>query len=64
MKEKIISYLLARMSEASTWRGIVMLLTALGVTVTPEQSNAVIEGGLAATGLIGIFFADNHGNDK
>lgn len=44
------------LSEPSTWRGFVMLLTAVGVQLDPEQQNAVIVFGLAAAGLIGVFF--------
>lgn len=44
------------LSEPSTWRGFVMLLTAVGVQLDPDQQNAVIVFGLAAAGLIGVFF--------
>jgi len=52
------TYLLERGKEASTWRGIVALLTALGVGISPEQGEAIIALGLAAIGAIGVFFAD------
>jgi hypothetical protein len=51
----MISYLIERLSENSTWRGIVMLLTAVGVQVDPAQSNAIIAAGLALIGLINVF---------
>jgi len=51
-------YLLARLSEASTWRGIMMALTAFGVALSPEQIEAIIAVGLAIAGVIGIFFPD------
>lgn len=49
-----MSYLLERLSENSTWRGLVMLATALGVQLDPAQSNAIIALGLAVVGLINV----------
>jgi hypothetical protein len=47
-------YLLARLKEASTWRGLVYLLTALGVTVSPALAEAIIAAGMALAGVIGV----------
>jgi hypothetical protein len=52
------SYILARAKEPSTWRGFMLLLTAIGVPVAPELANAIITIGLAITGAIGIAAAD------
>lgn len=51
-------FLIARLSEASTYRGIVLALTGLGVYVQPEVAAAVTSIGLGAAGLIGILFPD------
>lgn len=51
-------FILARGKEASTWRGIVALLTAAGVVLSPEQADAVVALGLAVIGAIGVFTAD------
>ena len=51
-------YLLERMREPSTWRGIIMLLTAIGVPVAPAMADAVISVGLAVAGLIGVATPD------
>jgi hypothetical protein len=51
-------FILARGKEASTWRGIIALLTAAGVALTPEQGEAVVALGLAIIGAIGVFTAD------
>jgi hypothetical protein len=53
-----MAYLLARLKEASTWRGIALLLTALGVQVAPEVQEAVISAGIAVAGAVGVFFPD------
>jgi len=51
-------YLLARLAEPSTWRGIIMLATAAGVVFTAAQAEAVIAAGLALAGLVGAFSPD------
>ena len=52
---KIMEYALARLSENSTWRGIILLLTAVGVTVNTEQAEHIIAAGLAVIGVINVF---------
>ena len=54
-----MAYLLARLKEASTWRGIALLLTAFGVHVAPEVQEAVISVGIAVAGAIGVLFPDS-----
>lgn len=56
-----MSYIFNRLKEASTWRGIFALLTALGVTVQPELQEAILASGLAIIGLIGVLFKDKVG---
>lgn len=48
-----MEYLLERLGEASTWRGLIMLLTAFGVGISPELSNAIIASGMALVGVVG-----------
>ena len=48
-----------RFKEASTWRGIVAIATALGVTLSPEQVSAIVAAGLGVAGLVGVFTSDN-----
>ncbi|TCT21200.1 hypothetical protein [Thiobaca trueperi] len=45
--------------EPSTWRGLIWLLTAAGVVLTPDQQAAVIAGGMALAGLVGAFVTDS-----
>lgn len=47
-----------RLHERSTWKGLALLLTACGVALTPEQSEAIITAGLALAGVLDVFFAD------
>lgn len=53
------SYLINRAKEPSTWRGIVLLLTAVGVPMAPAMSEAIVSVGLAVAGLIGVVTADS-----
>ena len=55
---KLFDYLIERLKEASTWRGIIAVVTAGGLTLNPEQQTAIITAGLALMGLTGIFTKD------
>lgn len=52
------AYILERMKEPSTWRGLTLLLTALGVPLAPGLSDAIIAAGLGIAGLIGAVMPD------
>ena len=52
------AYVIERMKEPSTWRGLIMLLTAIGVPVAPAMADAIISVGLAVAGLIGVATPD------
>lgn len=51
-------YIIDRLQEPSTWRGIIRLLTACGVPIAPELAIQIMAIGMAATGIVGIFTAD------
>ena len=52
------SYILARAKEPSTWRGLILLLTAVGVPIAPAMAEAIISAGLALAGLVGVVTQD------
>ena len=57
MNEKLTiaaTWLLDRLSENSTWRGITLLLTAIGITLDPDQAAAITAAGLAIVGAINV----------
>ena len=54
----MLDYIFSRLSEASTWRGLIALATALGVAISPEQVAAIIAAGMAVMGVIGAFTKD------
>ena len=51
-------WILSRLSEPSTWRGIILVLTAAGVQLQPAMIEAVISIGIGAAGVIGMVTAD------
>lgn len=53
-----MNYLLERLNEASTWRGLAALTTAFGVALNPDQMNAIVAAGLGVIGLINVFRAE------
>ena len=53
-----MNWLIARLKEASTWRGIVWMLTACGVTLRPEIWEQITAVGMAAAGLLGVLTSE------
>lgn len=47
--------ILNQLKAPSTWRGIVLCISALGYSLSDEMGEAVIALGLAVSGLIGVF---------
>ena len=58
MRRKLLNYLRERAGEASTWRGLVVIATALGAHLSPEQAEAIVVAGLGVSGLIGAVLPD------
>lgn len=51
---KIVNIILERLSENSTWRGIILVATALGLKLDPELQNQILAAGLGLVGLINV----------
>lgn len=54
----VLKFIVARLSEASTVRGLLMLLTAAGVALRPEAIDAIVTFGVGLSGLLGIVLPD------
>ena len=52
---KALLFVLDRLSENSTWRGLILVAVALGVKIEPELQNQIIAAGLGLVGTINIF---------
>lgn len=55
MKTPILEIILTRLSEQSTWRGIILLATAAGLRLSPEHWEAILSLGLSLVAAINIF---------
>ncbi len=53
-----MKYILDRLKEPSSWRGLVMITTAFGVSVSPELMDSIIAAGTGIAGVIGFVFKD------
>ena len=53
-----MKWLLRRFREPSTWRGLVWLATVAGLSLRPDQAEAIVTAGMALAGLLGVFLAD------
>lgn len=49
-----MKWLLRRLREPSTWRGIIWIATSVGVTLSPEVWEYIITAGMALAGLVGV----------
>ena len=60
--KKIVTFILQRAKERSTWMGLVSILSAVGLSLKPEAVEAIISFGIGAAGLIAVVTADkpNH----
>jgi len=51
---KLINIALDSLSQNSTWRGIILVATALGLKLDPELQNQILAVGLGLVGLINV----------
>lgn len=59
-----MNWLLNQLKEASTWRGLVWLLTVFGMALNPEQAAAITALGMAVAGALGVFLKDQLGKSS
>jgi hypothetical protein len=50
-----MKYIVARIFEPSTWRGLVSLATLFGLKIAPDQADAVLTAGVSLYSAINIF---------
>jgi len=54
----VLGYILNRLKEPSTWRGIVIGAAALGAHWSPEHQEVVITFGIGLAGFLGMVLPD------
>jgi hypothetical protein len=53
------AFVIARLQESSTWRGLILIATAgFGWQVPPERQEAIVLGGLLLAGMVAVAFPD------
>lgn len=53
-----MKYILERLKEPSSWRGLVLIATAFGVTLNPDLVSSIIAVGTGLAGVIGFALKD------
>ena len=54
----MFKYILNRLTERSTWLGVIALATACGATIEAAIAEHIIAAGMAVAGLIGVVTKD------
>lgn len=58
-----MNWIINRLKERSTWRGIVGLATAVGLGLEPDQVTAIVTLGVAAAAVVEVFFKEAQSED-
>lgn len=53
-----MKYIIARLKEASTWRGLILVVTSLGLGIAPAMQEAIVATGIGLAGLAGALLPD------
>lgn len=64
MFNKIVDGLIDRMQTQDFWRGIVYVLTAVGIGISPENAATVVSVGLAISGVVHTIWHKQVGDGK
>ncbi len=51
----MLNFIIERLGETSTWRGVVSVLTGVGIKIRPDLSEYIISIGLSLIGIVNIF---------
>lgn len=57
---KALLTILEYFKHASTWKGLIGLVTAFGVVLSPEMAEKLIAFGMAGVGFIQVFIDDRN----
>ena len=55
----MLEFVVSRLKERSTWLGLIGIVTAAGVSISPEQTEAIALAGVAIAGVVAVFTKDN-----
>ena len=54
-----MNYVVARLKEASTWRGLIFIATAFGLQLAPAMQEAIVTAGIGLAGVVGAVLPDS-----
>lgn len=54
----VLRFIISRLSEASTIRGLIMFFGAMGLSIAPELQEQIITVTIAGSGLVGMVIPD------
>lgn len=54
----MFKYIINRLTERSTWLGLIALATACGATIETSLAEYIVSAGVALAGLVGIVTRD------
>lgn len=54
--KNVAKWTIDQLKQPSTWRGIIMLATSLGIAINPQLMEQIVVAGTAVAGLIGVLF--------
>jgi len=63
MSELAVDWILNRLGEPSTWRGIIGIVMSAGVTISPELITQIVAAGVGLISLINVFKRDAKSKD-
>jgi hypothetical protein len=52
--KNLLNTILEKLTENSTWRGLILIAIAVGVKIEPELQESIIVAGLGLVGLINV----------
>ncbi len=58
----VMKFIVSRLSELSTYQGLLTFLTGFGVMMKPEMWESITMGGVAIFGAISTMFPDKFNN--
>ena len=53
-----MDWLIRRLKERSTWLGLIVILSVAGITLAPDQKEAIIAAGIALAGAVSALTKD------
>jgi len=51
-------YIVSQLSQASTWRGLILVFTAYGAKLEPDKAEAIVVIGLFLAGAFAVLLPD------